>query len=231
MSWVGPTVALGLVASVVAALPGASRAASDIQPAAALALSGAVSLVVVPVGWWLRGSHTGGRLKAADRALLLGAGLSLLPLAFFGGVLKSSTHHRPLGGATFAVGALLVLAACVVLAFRFSRARHAAPSSPWPSPFSLALALSLGGTWLLAAGAAGRPHLLDFGLLVAAIAATALPKFPARLARAPAWPLLVSWGVLVALAIATTRVPEVAQTLASRAPVSFASLSWLGDGS
>ncbi len=99
-------VALGLVCSVPAALPACARVLGGGQGVLAIvALVGAVSVVVVPVGcWWRRAREAG--FPSSDRALVCGTALSSLPLALFGGVLKSTTHHRPLGGATFAVAAL-----------------------------------------------------------------------------------------------------------------------------
>jgi hypothetical protein len=225
-------VALGLASSFAAALPVVLRGLPDVQPATALlAVAGAASLVVVPVGLWLRRALSAER-PATDRALLLGAALSSLPLALFGGVLKSTTHHRPLGGATFAVAALCLLASCVALAFRLSvGVRNAPPKALWRNLFSLVCALSLGATLLLATAAAGRPHLLDFVVLAAAISATAFVKIPTRLERTKWPPVAVAWGLLLAAALLSIRAPEVARSLTAGAPVSFAPLSWLGGGS
>jgi hypothetical protein len=224
-------VALGLACSAVAALPAIARTLPHGSPLVAPALVGAASLVVVPVGLWIRRARAEDA-SPADRALLLGAALSSLPLALFGGVLKSTTHHRPLGGATFAVAALCLLAICIALAFRFSGGgRSAATKSPWPSLFTLACLLSLAGA--LAIATAARVALLDFTCLALASAAAALVKIPARLERAklPASLVVGLWIALVLGAAFSIRSPGLARSLITQAPVLFAPLSWLGGGS
>lgn len=232
MSRSAPAVALGLVGSLIASLPGVLRTLPEVHALSAwLALSGALSLVVVPVALWIRHGRGDG-WQETDGALLRGAALSSLPLALFGGVLKSSTHHRPLGGATFAVVAVCVLAVCIGLAFRFSGGvRRAATPSLWQKLFFLACVASLVGTLLLGVVGAGRSHVLDFVLLTLAVALTALVKIPAWLERAHWAAPLLSWAALLVLALWSIQSPELARLLTTRAPVSFASLSWLGGGS
>jgi hypothetical protein len=227
--------AWGLLCSLPAALPAAVRvlpsAAAGNGVLTVAALWAAVSLVVVPVGCWLRWQAARG-LPAADRALLAGAALSALPLALFGGVLKSTTHHRPLGGATFAVAALCVLALCVGLSFRFlGRLSHGAVKSTWQNLFTLGCGLSLACALSLGLARAARPSLVDFLALAAASALAACVRMPPWLARSK-WPLaLVGWAVLLGGAAVALRSPPLVRSLTTQAPVSFAALSWLGDGS
>lgn len=229
MSRAAPTVALGLLCSVTAALPGFVRASSG-GALGLLALTGSVSLVVVPVGLWIRRARAAG-FPAADRALLAGAALSALPLALFGGVLKSTTHHRPLGGATFAVVALCLLAACIGLGFRLWGDARAASKSPWQSLFIFAGSVSLGAVLLMGAAGAARPALVDFVAVALAGAGAAYVKIPAWLERAKAAVPFGLWAALVLGAVLSIQSPGLARSLTTQAPVSFAPLSWLGVGS
>jgi hypothetical protein len=227
--------ALGLLCSAPAALPALLRVAGS-QPAApaALALVAAASLVVVPLGLWVRRAVAAG-LPAADRAIFAGAALSALPLALFGGVLKSTTHHRPLGGATFAVAALCLLAVCIGLSFRLLRPRAPSASgggakSAWQNLFFLGCGSSLVSAVALGLMKAARPSLVDFLALALAAAAAGLAPPPAWLVRRRLWPLLLGWVALVACALVALRSPQLVRSLTTQAPISFAPLSWLGDG-
>jgi hypothetical protein len=231
LSRAAPGLALALACSVLASLPAAVRTLPHSGALALLALGGAASLVVVPVGLWIRRARAGG-WSGSDRALLLGAALSSLPLALFGGVLKSTTHHRPLGGATFAVATLCLLAICLGLAFRFSAgAPRVAPKSPWQSLFMVACLLSLAGALALGAAGAAQTALLDFITLALASGAAAFVKVPAWLERVNLTVPLGLWAALVLGAAFSIQSPELARSLTTRAPVSFAALSWLGGGS
>jgi hypothetical protein len=209
----------------------ALRAAFHVErplPAAVLAMA-AASLVVVPMGLWIR--HGRWRdLASVDRALVDGAALSSLPLALFGGVLKSSTHHRPLGGATFAMGACVAIAFCIALAHRVG---SSGAKAHWlKHVFSVCCWLSLVATVALAASS---PHILvDLVTLAVACACAGLLKIPLALSRATGVAraaLLAAWGLLLLVGVALTREQELVQALRLHAPISFASLSWLGDGS
>ena len=230
------TLALGLLCVLPASLPALLRVvpAVPVVPAA-LALGGAVSLVVVPLALWLRRA-LGAGLPPADRALAAGAALSALPLALFGGVLKSTTHHRPLGGATFAVAALCLLALCIGLSFRVLRgASGSAVSSTWQNLFTLGCGLSLVCAVGLGLARAALPSLVDFLALMAAAGIAGAARLPGWLARPRLTVLLGVWLTLLVCAVVSlhsSRVSGVPTTaLMDRAPVSFAALSWLGVGS
>jgi len=217
--------ALGLLLSVPAAAPAILRAAPYASlPASAMALMGSVSLVVVPVGLWLRGSK-----QPSVQPLLLGAGLSALPLAIFASVLKSSTHHRPLGGATFAVVACVVFALSIGLAFK--AAQPGAAKANWRKRvFFLCSLLSVTVTAaLLARG--DRSALLDACLLAGASAAAGSLRIPALLPRLTLIPILAGWSALLLAAMVAIRSPQLSASLTARAPISFATLSWLGASS
>jgi hypothetical protein len=228
-----PGITAGLALSALVALrcawgwPGSGHGSVLARPAAALVLLlAATSLVVVPIGLWIRRAP----LKdpsTGDWAVLFGTGLSALPLALFGGVLKSTTHHRPLGGATFAVVAAITLALCIGLARRVGGSARLAP---WLKQFfSACSGLSLLATVALA----GRDvHvLIDFLVLAAACAGAGLLKIPNVLARIPGAASTGLWGLVVLSGLLLTGDPDLMRDLRGRAPISFAALSWLGDGS
>jgi hypothetical protein len=227
-----PGLAWGLLCSLGAALPALGRVAgAERSFAAGLALWASVSLVVVPLALWLRWGG-GARLASTDRALLAGAALSALPLALFGGVLKSTTHHRPLGGATFAVVALGVLALCVGLSLRvLRRSGSGAVKSAWQNLFTLGCGLSLAGTLLLGAAGAARPSLVDFLALLTASALAGMLKAPRWLRWVTPAVGLAAWLGLLVCGVLGSRNPQLARSLTTQAPVSFAALSWLGVGS
>jgi len=192
----------------------------------------AASLVVVPVGLWIR--HGRWRdLASMDRALVDGAALSSLPLALFAGVLKSTTHHRPLGGATFAVGACVAIAFCIALAHRVG---SSSAKAHWLKHFfSVCCWLSLVVT--VAFAASGSGILADLITLGVACLCAGLLKIPLALSRvgrglgvAKVAPL-AAWALLLMVGVALTRQQELVQALRVHAPISFAALSWLGDGS
>ena len=187
--------------------------------------------MVVPLGLWLRRAVEAG-LPRADLALLAGTGLSALPLALFGGVLKSTTHHRPLGGATFAVAASCVLALCIGLAFRVLRgAGHGAVKSTWQNLFTLGCGLSLACALLLGSVKGARPSLLDFLALLGAASVAGTLKPPSWLLRLRLWAVVTAWAALLVCAALALRNAELVRSLTTQAPVSFAALSWLGGGS
>jgi hypothetical protein len=232
---VSGALACGLLCSLPAAVPALLRVvpngADGNVALAAAALWAAVSLVVVPVAYWLRHARQG-ELPAADQALLAGTALSALPLALFGGVLKSTTHHRPLGGATFAVAALCVLLLCIGLSFRFlGGLSRGAVKSPWQNLFTLGCGLSLVCALLLGSARATRPSLVDFLALAAAGVAAGVIKLPSWLRGLKAPLVLAGWVALLACAGLALRNPQLVRSLTTQAPVSFAALSWLGGGS
>jgi len=224
---------LGLLGSAGAALPAFFRVLPDGHAlGAGVALWGSVSLLVVPVGVWLRRSRAA-TWPPADRALLAGAALSALPLALFGGVLKSTTHHRPLGGATFAVAALCLLALCIGLSFRvLGKGGLAAVKAAWQNLFTLGCGLSLASAVVLGLSRSARPSLVDFLALAGGVAVVSWVKLPGWLSRPRGLgPALAGWVILLLCAVVSARGAGISRSLTTQAPVSFAPLSWLGDGS
>ncbi|HEY3667742.1 MAG TPA: hypothetical protein VGL19_17185, partial [Polyangiaceae bacterium] len=98
---------VGLLASALAAWPAARRFDPALLWQAFVVCMAGCALVMAPLSAALAGSPHAGRFR---QALTLGVLLAGLPLLPFASVLKASTHHRPLGGVTFAVvaGSLVV---------------------------------------------------------------------------------------------------------------------------
>lgn len=108
---------IGALAGALASVPAIARvAASDVAAGVTvLALAGGSALVLGPVLALVeRARAQGARLSF----VVAGLGLALWPIAWFGALLERTTHHRPLGAATFAVGALAVLLGCLLAARR-----------------------------------------------------------------------------------------------------------------
>lgn len=236
-----PRRASGIAAGLALSLPVALRSAS-LAPAGEpsgqaswlatlVLLWAAASLLVVPIGLWIRRAPLRDP-ASVDRALLLGAALSALPLALFGGVLKSSTHHRPLGGATFAVVACIVLTLCIGLAVRVGRGRATSNGSAWLAHSFLAACLgSAAAALALGLGDSRALVLVDGATLGCACAAAGLLKIPTKLAALPPVATGALWALLLSGGLMLTARPELMSEARGRAPISFAAFSWLGDGS
>jgi hypothetical protein len=230
-------VAFSLACSLLAAAPAIVRVHARPFPFAVVVLVASASLIVIPLGVWIRPARSRG-VGGMERALLAGLALCALPLALFGGVLKSTTHHRPLGGATFAVAGLCVLALCVALSIRVLGLDRETLGKPgkfsWPNLFFLGCGLSLGAVMVLGLARDARPSLVDFCALALATTFAGFTPLPHKLTRWSPWPA-VAWLVLLVCAVVLLKGAGHDQTvvgsLATQAPVLFAPLSWLGGGS
>ncbi len=190
--------ALCLIASAGWALVPFSRssesAALDFWGYVALVGSGVFTLLVVAVCFDARDREGSGW----SSALTLGCGLAALPWAILAYWLQVGTHHRPLGAATFAIGALLIGGFAVavarhVLAFAATEARLGPPvlmACRVLALASVALLLVVLGSASLDHVSLGRivPELVA-GVLLGALVVS-LPV-SARLAAAAAWALPV----------------------------------------
>lgn len=127
LAWLGEASALALGASLIASLPTAWRTSA----AGGSALDGllvglAVWLILLlPLALLRRRAARGWRgVLGADppgdllHGLALWAGSSVLLLAILGALLKATTHHRALGGATFGVFGVAAVGAAAILAVR-----------------------------------------------------------------------------------------------------------------
>ncbi len=90
----------GLLAAVLAAWPAALRFEPHLFWQAFVVLLAGAALIMAPLSVALASA---GPPSLFTRSLTVGALLSAVPLLPFAAMLKTSTHHRPLGGVTFAV--------------------------------------------------------------------------------------------------------------------------------
>jgi len=210
------------VASAIAAVPAALRVES--VAAAWVVLAGAQALVLGPL---LAGLAIRRPLGAPVLAVLAGLGLSAPLLAGFAALLKSATHHRPLGAVTFALAAAFGVILTSGAVFRILTA----PTTP-----ARARAVQRGVLALAALGPAAALILLLVrggarpvveGALALGIAALLLvPPWPEAIRRAserlglPVWAGLVTVGVLVAVGLGGVAARDAS-------PVLLAPLAWL----
>jgi hypothetical protein len=207
---------IGTAAAALSSLPALIRLLQAGAPVLALlALIGGVALVLAPLVALARQARP---FPGPLLACLVGAGSSLPVLFVLGRLIEQKTHHRPLGAATFAVLALIVvLGAAIVTGRALSLASARRPA--W-----IALAVVAGLAVLMAAQAftgAGpfRASLVD-GLVVGLVAvlAIALPISPTRERRLdvmalPLWGLLALAGIVLSRTTAGGVVGELAPVL------------------
>ena len=214
------------VVAVVAALrvSGASRTMVWV------ALWGSASLMVAPVAGALRIARP---LPRVAWCVPLGLLVALAPLLVFARVLKTATHHRPLGGATFAIIATGLVLGCVAFAARLLAWSDAESALRRRAPLILAVLCGLAGAKLAGGALLGPLRVSAFHAALAAVAAgvgafVAVPApvepFVARIGL-PVFALAVTLGVLVGLGT-----PELRDVLAERAPVLLGLAGWLRGG-
>jgi hypothetical protein len=209
--------ALGVAAAVLASLPAATRLLSAGAPVLALLLLiGGAALALGPLVALGRQARP---LSRGLLACLVGAGWSLPVLLVLGRLIEQKTHHRPLGAATFAVLALIVVLGASTVA---GRALSLASSR---GPAGIALALAGGLAVLVAAQAftgAGpfRASIVDgVALCSAVVSAIALPVSKTLESRLhavalPLWSLLALAGVVLSWTTVGGVVGELAPVLA-----------------
>lgn len=221
----GYALAIATLGSAAIAVPAALRAAGAGASLglAFVALWGSAALMLAPVAGAMRVARP---LPPLAYCFPLGLALSLGPLMLFGRVLKNATHHRPLGGATFAlVATMLVLGATAVAArlIAWSQARSGALRR---APHAVAVAgLALGALLALPVlGSELRASLLDGVLALCVVAAAAVAPEKPLLARVglPLWGVAVALGLGLGLSSAATRA-----VLAEHAPVLLGLSGWL----
>jgi hypothetical protein len=225
----GAALALGAVASAIAALPAVRRVAgSDVSPGLAwVALSGGTALVLGPLLACTRAIH---RDSPALRAVLKGIALASAPLAVLGKVLKVETHHRPLGAATFSFLSFVLVLGCILLAVRVA-AWARAPSTPLRRALDTTLTVTAGVSLALVLLRGFGAHTLAPDvtdgvrvLLVAALAHRALdlPTIETLARRAG----VLAWVVIVAAGLVAAR-GQVRVAVHERAPVLGGPMAWL----
>jgi hypothetical protein len=202
--------ATGTCAAALWALPVTLRVAPEIPSSPVvvyLGLLGSAAATLGPVVAFGRVSWA--RAGEALRSLLVGCGLSTLPLAVFATLLHQGTHHRPLGAATFGIVAMAGLVVTLAGVRRVRRWAQDGPR-PWVSAGSSALALLSFGTGVLWALRDGPPNirtaLLDVAL--GTVAVGALLRWRKHLLRRAAPAGVVLWGLATAIGIALLLLDE-----------------------
>lgn len=189
---------IGALAGALVAVPAFARlaAAGAGGVAALLALAGGSALVLGP----LLALFARARSQGAGLSLpLAGLGLAAWPLARFGAFLEANTNHRPLGAATFAVGALCLVLGCQLVAFRVAGLARSGAGRVATSVLYAAALSSTAVVLVAALRVEGlRPHVVDAVLLAtgAALGWIALGRPP--LVRALSRAGVVLWTALVA---------------------------------
>jgi hypothetical protein len=216
----------GLLGALVAAIVAALRSRPDLG-GFVLLVAGAVTFIAPAVG--VLASRPA--LGRGARSIVLGAALSVVPLARLASGLKTTTHHRPLGAVTFSIVAVGVIALLAVVVARVLVAT-ASPEVPVRRARSvyafLIFLAAMGPAWLvlrLMVSAATRAGVFELVLgLGIAWASSRVPWPPAvvRFARRAAWP---AWAGLVLLgaAVALTRAGA---ELGAASPLQAGALSW-----
>lgn len=226
---VGAALALGTAAAALAAMPDVRRVAEGVtSPGVAwVALAGSAALFLGPLLVLVRAAPA---RSSSFRAVLVGAALAVVPVALLGGMLKTSTHHRPLGAATFGMLALLVVLGSVFVGARLGAGAEGAAPPVRRIAFGAVTAAGLGGVafmLLRALGSESMHHgVIDALRLLAAAALARLaldqPRVEtlARRAGAVAWLAMVLGGMIAA------RGP-VREAIRERAPVLGGPMAWL----
>lgn len=218
------------LACAVVALVAALRV-SDVSMATAwVALWGSASLMVAPVAAALRAARPFPRVAWC---VPLGVLVALAPLLVFARVLKTATHHRPLGGATFAIIATGVVLGCVAFAARLLVWSGTRGALGRRAPLAVAVVFGLAGAKLAAGALLGplRSSALDALLCVVAVGVGGFVALPAPVARwvsrlgVPLFALAVVLGLFVGLGPASVR-----GALDDRAPVLLGLAGWLRGG-
>jgi hypothetical protein len=223
----------GLIAAALAALPAALRFEPGlVWQAFAVCLAGC-ALVMAPLSAALAGPASGNKFRTA---LTVGVLLAALPLLPFATLLKSTTHHRPLGGATLAVVAGLLIVGLSLVGGRFitwagvQHARSAAVARALLVALAVlgTAALLLGLAQGLNGGGAYRTGFFDALRVLGLATLAARVRLPEKLLRRVHGLGLAAWVTVVTVGVCLGRAPTMQVELASRCPVLHWPLLWLG---
>ena len=222
----------GLLAAILAALPAALRFEPSLMWQAFVVCVAGCALVMAPLSAALARSGSVGGFRSA---LTVGVLLAALPLLPFATVLKTATHHRPLGGVTFAVLAGLVIVGLSLFCARLVT---------WASePYALRLfarfallslaalgttAVLLGLVQALKAGGAYRTGFFDALRVLGLATLAARVPLPDALLRRVRGLGLAAWIAVVTVGVCLGRAPAMQAELALRCPVLHWPLLWLG---
>jgi hypothetical protein len=224
---------VGLLAAALAAWPAARRFEPGLVWQAFAVCMAGCALVMAPLSAALAGSAQTTRFR---QALTLGVLLAGLPLLPFAALLKTSTHHRPLGGVTFAVIAGLQIVALSLVAGRLiTWAGAQRPKASAWARFGVVALAALGAAALLLGlmqglkgGGAFRTGFFDALRVLGLATLAARVPLPAALLRRARGFGLAAWIAVVTVGVCLGRAPAMQAELAARCPVMRWPLLWLG---
>lgn len=221
----------GLIAALLAALPAAFRFEPSLAVQAFIVCTAGCALLMAPLSAALASATSANQLRTA---LTVGVLLAALPLLPFATLLKTTTHHRPLGGVTFAVlGGLLIIGLSLVCARfvtwagvqgpgRFARFVLVAFAALGTAALLLGLVQGLKG------GSAYQTGFYDGLRVLGLTTLAARVRLPETLLRRVRGLGLATWVAVVTVGVCLGRAPAMQAELASRCPVLHWPLVWLG---
>ncbi|MEO6601268.1 MAG: hypothetical protein ABIQ16_15430 [Polyangiaceae bacterium] len=222
----------GLIAAALAALPAALRFESGLVWQAFAVCMAGCALVMAPLSAALASARGASRFRSALTVAVLLAAIPLLP---FASVLKTSTHHRPLGGVTFAVLAAVALVGLSLVCGRL--VTWAGEPRPFGAAARVGLvalaalgaaALLLGLTQGLKGGDAYRTGFFDALRVLGLATLAARVPFPNALLKRLRGLGLAAWIAVVTVGLCLGRAPAMQSELAARCPVLHWPLVLLG---
>jgi hypothetical protein len=224
---------LGLVAAALAAWPAALRFQPALVWQAFAVCTAGAALVMAPLSAALAGAGPSNKFLQASTVGVL---LASLPLVPFASVLRTATHHRPLGGVTFAVAAGAVVVGLSLVAARlitWAGAQHAPARAA--SRFCLVALAALGAAAMLVALTSGlrggdglRTGFFDALRVLGFATLAARIPVPVRVVRRLRGLGLAAWIAVVTVGVCLGRAPVMHAELADRCPVLHWPLLWLG---
>jgi hypothetical protein len=224
----------GLVASALAALPAALRFESALVWQAYIVCVAGCALIMAPLSAALAGPSKTNRFTLA---LTVGALFASLPLLPFAVILKTATHHRPLGGVTFAVIAGVAIVGSSLISGRLATWAGAQHSALGSTARYVLIALSVLGTTAvllglvqtLGGGDAYRTAVFDAIRILGLSTLAARVRLPDRLLGRVRGFGLAAWIAVVTVGVCLARAPVMQAELGLRCPILHWPLVWLGD--
>ena len=223
----------GLLAAVLAALPVVWRFESSLAVQAFVVCLASCALVMAPLSAALASGNPASPFRTA---LTVGLLLSAVPLLPFATLIKTTTHHRPLGGVTLAVIAGLLIIGLSLVCARFVTWAGVQPSQRRSVARILLLAFAALGAAALLLGllrglAGGVEYQTGFYDALRVLGLTTLAarvRLPETLLRRVRGLGLAAWIAVVTVGVCLGRAPAMQAELASRCPVLHWPLVWLG---
>ncbi len=224
---------MGLIAAALAAWPAARRFEHALVWQAFIVCTAGCALITAPLAAALAEA---GPTRPFRRALAVGLLLAAVPLLPFATLLRTATHHRPLGGVTFAVCAGVVLVgACAFGARLITWAGAQRPPLRAWARFGVVVLAALGAASILLAvlqglqgGGQFRTGFYDALRVLGWATLAARVPLPVAVERRARGFGLAAWIAVVTVGVCLGRAPVMQAELAARCPVLHWPLLWLG---